>query len=594
MQKTISVFIILLILAVSMACSSPEIVVLPEPGSWEPAQSVKVAQARVKELAAENLVVRTGEFLKLAITDTSDGPAPTQLNGKPFPSHKGTSLKKDVDRFYRKRDYRPAWVTPEGFREEVHSLIGVLVNAPSHGLEPEDYATVKITGIVNSTQQAFAGDTELPQAEDLAELDIMLTEAFIIYGYHLGHGRVPEGTTDQFWVNGKKKEDFSSLLQSALDTGRIQKTLEGLAPRHEGYKRLQETLVRYLEIAENGRWPYIRRGATLKRGSRGRRVEALRKRLAGAVANIPTSGTFDRKLERAVKTFQRTSGLTPDGVVGPHTRALLNISIEDRIKQISMNLERWRWLPPDLGDRYIAVNIANFELDVVEDGKSVLNMEAIVGNDYRRTPSFSDKMTYLVLSPYWNVPETIAVEDKLPLIKRDPEYLTRNAYDLVRGWGRNEEVVDPLTVDWNSISEENFPYRLRQRPGPYNALGRVKFMFHNPFGIYIHDTPQRSLFNRKKRTFSSGCIRVSKPIKLAEYLLKDAPGWDRYAILRTMIKWKHYEVRIPKAIPIHLLYFTAWVDEDGQLNFREDIYGRDSELYSVLQGNPQESAFLSQ
>jgi len=234
----------------------------------------------------------------------------------------------------------------------------------------------------------------------------------------------------------------------------------------------------------------------------------------------------------------------------------------------------------------VLVNIAGFTLDVSDRDELILSMRVVVGQPYRRTPVFSGLISYLVFNPYWEVPYSIAVKDKLPLIKSDPGYLAKQGYTLLEGWGASETVVDPLTVDWATVTAKNFRYRLRQSPGPHNALGRVKFMFPNEFSVYLHDTPSRELFSRYSRPFSSGCIRLESPLEFAELLLSGNPSWDRAAIDRAIGTGRETTVRLPQGVPVHLLYWTAWVDADGVLQLRDDIYSRDTNVLRLLRVMP--------
>jgi murein L,D-transpeptidase YcbB/YkuD len=291
---------------------------------------------------------------------------------------------------------------------------------------------------------------------------------------------------------------------------------------------------------------------------------------------------FDIPLMTAVAHFQRRHGLKADGVVGRETLGALNIPIRHRIRQIELNLERWRWIPHDLGARHIRVNIADYNLQVVEAGKPVLKMNVVVGRDYRRTPVFSDTLQYLVFNPYWNVPFSIAVKDKLPLIQEDPSYLASHHIRVFAGWKPDAPQVDPATVDWSRLSRANFRYRLRQDPGPHNALGQIKFMFPNPFAVYLHDTSDKGLFSQDVRTFSSGCIRVADPINLAAYVLRGQHPWSKERIQATIESQRRKVVNLQHTLPIHLFYWTAWVAADGTLNFRNDIYQRDIPLDQAL------------
>jgi murein L,D-transpeptidase YcbB/YkuD len=275
-----------------------------------------------------------------------------------------------------------------------------------------------------------------------------------------------------------------------------------------------------------------------------------------------------------------------DGVVGRGTRSAMNVPARDRLRQVNINLERWRWLPDQLGARHIEVNIPGFEVRVVEQGEVVATHRAVVGRPYRATPMFSGTITYLVLAPYWHVPPTIAAQDKLPAIKADPGVIARDRMTLLELG--TDTPVDPATVDWASMTgaELNRRYRLRQDPGAFNALGHVKFMFPNRHNVYLHDTPSRDLFERTARDFSSGCIRVDRAMELAEFLLRDRPGWTRDRIDETVRAGVERTVPLVEPLPVHLLYWTAWMDEEDVPHFREDIYGRDEVVWRALTAPP--------
>jgi murein L,D-transpeptidase YcbB/YkuD len=260
----------------------------------------------------------------------------------------------------------------------------------------------------------------------------------------------------------------------------------------------------------------------------------------------------------------------------------LNVPAEARAWQIAANLERWRWLPRSLGRRYILVNIANFTLDVIEDDHPVLSMRIIVGKPYQHTPVFSALMTNLVLNPSWYVPPSIAREEILPLLRRDPTYLAKQHMRVYQGQGAEWQELNPRTINWSQVSATHFPYRLRQVPGPKNPLGRIKFTFPNQFSIYLHDTSSPELFAQTVRTFSHGCIRIEKPIELAEYVLQGNVRWSRDGIQAVIASGVEQTVTLPQPLPIYLLYWTAWVDADGVVHFRPDIYDRDAPLEKAL------------
>jgi len=274
-----------------------------------------------------------------------------------------------------------------------------------------------------------------------------------------------------------------------------------------------------------------------------------------------------------------------DGVVGPKTRTAMNVPVDDRIRQIVVNLERHRWLPQSLGSPHVLVNIADFWLRVVEDDTSVLQMRVIVGTRFRRTPVFSDRISHLVFNPYWHVPPGIATADKLPLFQEDPSLVSELGFEVFDGWGPNATQVDPSSIPWDSLSASNFPYHLRRQPGPRNPLGQVKFMFPNPHDVYLHDTPARSLFDRQERCFSSGCVRVEYPAELAAFLLRPHEEWTEERIREVMEGDTPKTVRLKHPVPVHLFYWTAWMEE-GTLHFREDVYDRDDAVASALVAPP--------
>jgi murein L,D-transpeptidase YcbB/YkuD len=495
-----------------------------------------------------------------------------------------------IRHFYERRSYRPAWSADDGLLPHVASFVEAVRQADQDGLRPADYHLAGIEEAVKEIQQGAAdGRTFLP--EKLADLDLVLTDAFLVYAAHLLAGRVDPITIHAEWHVKGRKVNVVAILERALETGEIDKTLKGLFPSHPGYQRLRQALARYRTIAREGAWAAVPAGPKMRKGDFGGRVRALRKRLAATGdLVVPREGEqqrFDRALDQAVRRFQTRCGLDVDGVVGRHTLAALNVPAEDRVRQIEVNMERWRWLPEDLGQRFLLVNIAAFRLDVMEDDRAVMTMRVIVGKPYQHTPVFSAMMTSLVFNPYWNVPPSIAVKEILPLIARDPGYLAKNHMRMFENAGSGRKEIQPEMVDWSKVLIAESPlYSLRQEPGPWNALGRVKFMFPSEFNVYLHDTPERGLFARAVRGLSHGCIRVSEPVELAEYVLRGDPQWSRDAILAAIDSGINRGASLPQPMPVYVLYWTAWVDQDGSVQFRNDIYERDVPLQVALLAPP--------
>lgn len=491
-----------------------------------------------------------------------------------------------LPRFYEGRSHQPAWVGDRGPLPKAESLMRTIGQADREGLRPENYHLRKIEVILEQLKENKEKRKPF-NPRRLVDLDLLLTDAFLIYGSHLLGGYVNPETIHPEWNASRREKDLVEVLQLALDSNQIEKKLKDLLPSHPGYNSLREALLTYRKLAKETDWPKIPAGPALKKGKYDERVALLKTRLLASgdlEEGLQTDeNLFDDILDEAVRRFQKRHGLDIDGIVGPVTLAALNVPIEEWLRQIELNLERWRWLPQSLGERYLLVNIANFELEVVENNQLIINIRAVIGRPYRRTPVFSDKVTYLVFNPYWYVPPSIATKDMLPLIQKEPDYFDKQGIKLFIGWGAEAKEFDSKNIDWTKVTPKNFPYRLRQDPGPKNALGQVKFMFPNKFNVYLHDTPSRELFQRAARGFSSGCIRIEKPIELAEYLLKGDPKWTRENILGAIEKGIEQTVSLPKLIPIHLLYWTAWVDDDGQMHFREDIYGRNALLDQALQ-----------
>ncbi len=498
--------------------------------------------------------------------------------------------------FYRERQYAPAWFEEQSLTEQARQLVGILRQAETEGLNPEDYHVSAISALID-LQRIFNAYEELWNASALARLDILLTNAFLRYATHLTLGRVdPAAVYPREWRAVQRQADVVQVLRFSLDQGRVAEALAEMVPAYPEYFQLRDYLARYRSLAKQGGWPQIPAGPKVNPGEEDWRIPWLRRHLArvGDLAREPDSDPqiFDGETVAALMRFQERHGLKADGVLGPETVAALNVTVEERIRQIEINLERWRWLPKALGKRYLLVNIAGFSLTVVENGEAVLKMAVVVGTPFRRTPVFSAHLSYLIFSPYWNVPVTILREDKLPLIKADPNYIAAHHYEIVSWQDFPNRLLNPRSIDWSRITARNFPGLLRQKPGPWNPLGRVKFMFPNDFSVYLHDTPDRHLFASEQRSFSSGCIRIERPLDLALYLLQGQKDWDADRIRKAMSANRTRRVDLQRPLPVHILYQTAWVDDQGRLQTRQDLYQRDAALYAALKdrGEPAPQA----
>jgi murein L,D-transpeptidase YcbB/YkuD len=486
--------------------------------------------------------------------------------------------------FYRQRLYEPAWLSEDGRIPQADALLAAINEAAAEGLDPSDYQRRRIAEVVQRAARLRSQDKLT--ARRVVDIELLMTSSWLTLASHSLRGKTDPETLDAQWEIARRDGDVVAALQDAIETGRVYERLRGMLPDEPGYAGLQDALTRYRRISEDGGWEPIPAGSTLRAGDEGERVKQLRERMGhtetvgGTEAGNPA--VFDAELESAVKRFQARHGLEPDGLVGGDTLAALNVPVRDRIRQIRVNLERRRWLPDDLGERHIMVNIAGFEMSVVDAGEIVMRQRVIVGRDYRQTPVFSGRMTYLVLNPSWEVPHSIASRDLLREVQADQRYIDRMGFDIFRGWGANQQRIDAAEVDWQALSPQRMPYRFRQRPGPLNALGQVKFMFPNKHAVYLHDTPSRELFNRAERAFSSGCIRVQEPLALADHLLAGSERWSPDALRQALDSRREMTVALPQAMPVHLQYLTAW-GSDGRLELRRDIYNRDAAVADALE-----------
>ncbi len=491
-----------------------------------------------------------------------------------------------LSKFYQKRDFNPLWTLDNGLTSQADQLFSAIEQAELDGLISEDYHLHQLKPLISDYKQALQQKQPF-DLEKQADLDLLLTDAFLLFSSHLLSGRVIPNAVDSTWLFCNPVSDITLILNSNAYSSRIESFFDGLRPAHAAYYRLRNALQIYLDIQKKGGWPSIPSGPSLRFGDIHDRVDKIRKRLIITKDIDPPArnikpAEFDDSLMKGIQRFQKRHGIEPDGVAGAVTVAAMNVPVEDRIRQIELNMERWRWIPRDLGSRYILVNIADYSLAVVENQTTVLDMRVVVGKAYRRTPVFSEKMKFLVLNPFWNIPIKIAVEDKLPIIQKNPLYLTQHHIKVFENWSGDAPEINPVIIDWYRVNPNYFPYRLRQDPGPSNALGRIKFMFPNKFAVYLHDTPQRGLFKRASRDFSSGCIRIEKPVELAKYLLQNDPQWPDQKIMGTIESGVTTVVRIKDPIPVHLLYWTAWVTEKGTIHFGNDIYDRDPPLSRAL------------
>lgn len=491
---------------------------------------------------------------------------------------------KETQTFYREREFQPAWIKAnwlgrKGMRPEAVELLKCLRDSWQEGLDPAEYP-------VDDLQQQFAtvSHSKTPAA-DLASLDAKLSYTFFEYAAHLYRGRVQPKRISPAWQLGPRRKRLAPLLEEALAHRNICGVLAKITPTLPEYAALRHALARYHRIAKEGGWPLVPDNRSLSEGDRGGAVSLLRESMEKQ-GDLPSRSSgdnlaFDGQLAIAVRSFEARNGLSIDGVADPAMLAALNRPVETLMRQIELNLERMRWLPDELGSRYLRVNIPDYRLELIEDNRLVMAMRVVVGKKQNPTPVFSDQMTHLTFNPFWNIPESIALKETVPLLRKDHRYAEHHGIQVVMK-GNEEEIVDPSNIRWKEISQEDFPYLLRQQPGPGNALGKVKFMFPNRFNVYLHDTPTRHLFNDSERDYSHGCVRVEYPAELAEYLLKDKPGWNGERIKRAMESDQVQSVTLEHPLPVHLVYWSVWLGKGGELQRRPDIYDLDATQERIL------------
>jgi murein L,D-transpeptidase YcbB/YkuD len=475
---------------------------------------------------------------------------------------------------------QPFWMTSGGPNTSAGVLRSALAAADTQGLNPQDYAVDELGRLWDSKD-----------VESLARLELLLTSELGNYASDLIVGRHQPRDFDPkaFPTACDCEIDAPGLLERALAAPDLKVFLEEQAPPFDEYRGLRGKLAEYRAIAARGGWPQVPAGPSLKPGAKDPCVAAVRKRLAVTgewPGDGPGDGTeYDQTLVEAVRRFQRYHGLDPDGVVGPATLAALNVPVEQRIRQLVINMESWRWVARDHGDWWVTVNIPSFRLTALRGGKVELSMSVIVGDEYHMTPVFSDKLRYVEVNPYWEVPLSIAQKEFLPRLRKDPAYLKKEHIRIFEGWHSGADEVDSAAVDWAKVTPDDMGrYRLRQDPRPGNSLGRVAFIFPNAFDVYLHDTPAVALFGLTKRTFSHGCIRVSKPYELAAYILGGpGKGWTEEKILGLIADSRNQIIHLEASLPIYILYNTAVVDpEGGGVYFYEDVYGRDALLEKAI------------
>ncbi len=483
---------------------------------------------------------------------------------------------------YHQKDAHPYWVTPERPEEKASIVFDFLKKAESEGLDPANYEVDRIASLFSARD-----------IKSLAELEILLTFNLVKYIHDVRHGMLKTryADPDLFAEAGDINFKPRTTMETMMAAPDLAEYLESLPPAHRHYTGLKKALKAYRSIKQNGGWPIIPKGPTTQPGDYDERLPDIIRRLGvtgdlnPTMARLPLTKEYIRLLKSAIVKFQVRHGLDPDGIIGTKTLAELNVPVSDRIKQIIINMTRWRWQEHDLGKRYVLINIANFDLKAYEAGMETFSFPVITGETQTQTPIFSDHIKTVVINPYWTIPKSIARNEELQKLRKNPACLENRYIRLFSDWSDNATEIDPTTVDWHAVTWARMgQYRLRQDPGPWNALGRIKFIFPNKYKVYLHDTPSQSLFSRHKRNFSHGCIRVSDPLRLAVFALSPQKGdkWTPETIKNAIQEQERIGIGLREKLPIHITYQSAWIDKSGIVCFNYDVYGRDEKLLRAL------------
>lgn len=472
--------------------------------------------------------------------------------------------------FYVSTNEAPIWIKGSQVSRQAHEFLKILLQADKEGLNPLTYHTKLLEELLKKKE-----------AKDLIDLEILLSDALATYASHALFGQFHPETGRLFIPKEEDLLQLKKVLQEVALNQDVKSIVAKLFPQNLAYFRLKGALYRYQKIAQKNDWHRVTDGPKLTLGDTDNRIGSLRERLyregdLDTLASEKEKNYFDNDLDDALRRYQKRHGLLEDGVFGKSTLAAMKVLPEHRVCQIRVNLDRLRALNRvERGGRYILINVPAFKLQVIENHSPVLEMKVIVGRRDRKTPFFQSQITSIILNPHWYVPKSIAIKDKLPDIQKDPDYLAKHQMKLIQGSGEEAVEVDPQTVDWTLMTPENFNYRIVQDPGKQNALGTLKFMFPNKYDVYLHDTSEPQLFQKEVRSLSSGCIRVEKPLELAQYVLSGSEEGSKERISLMIDSGAQKVILLPERISIYTTYQTAWVDEGGEINFRNDIYRYD-------------------
>jgi L,D-transpeptidase YcbB len=488
-------------------------------------------------------------------------------------------VKKKTIRFYRETRTKTKWLEYKGPKRNYKAYATSIKEAAQYGLNPDHYDFKQIDKAV---QTLFEKKDRTPQ--EVATLDVRITASFFLFTTHLIEGRIrTAGYSDYIWKRNIPKENDVELLQQNK-SGELTKLISELHPQHPQYEKLRDALQKYRKL-ENSTRIELTAGVlkgTIKPGKKHPAVPKIRARLVNTDLTPyqpDDSLLYDEKLLKAVKQFQKRHGLIADGIISSATMKYLYQSFKFKADLIELNLERIRWLPREIPEDYVSINIPEYILRVYKNGKEDLQMKVVLGTEFNATPVFTDTMEYIVFNPTWNVPQSIMEGEFIPELQLNPLAFDPERFTIYK----NGEIIDPEEEDWNSEDLDPTQYAMVENPGEKNSLGEVKFMMPNDFNIYLHDTPADNLFKKRKRAYSHGCIRLERPVEFAKYLLNfNKDSWNDEKITAAMAESEPKTVNLEKKFPVQIDYRTVWVDDDGLVNFREDLYGHDKRQLALL------------
>ncbi len=464
------------------------------------------------------------------------------------------------------------WIQNQLPDERAYLAIEFISNASLHGLNPNDYHYDLLLRL----------NPALPDA-DAHLFDLILSDGLLKLVKDMATGHLDPAVVDPKWSIPRKKFDAVAFVKQARLSDDFLAYLNTLIPDSHQYRQLLEAAVQYREYAQQDNWPLIPAPPILHKGSFHPVIATIRERLKLEGYELTTASAnpnyYDSSLQRAVRQFQRQHSLSPDGIIGAQTIAEMNVPASKRLQQLYINMERIRWLPDDLGQRYIMVNLANYRLKAIENDTVMLDMRVIVGKKKRPTPSFSSEITHIVANPRWYVPGKLAIKDLLPKQQQNPDYFDRFNFRVFSNENGRKKEVDPDSIDWKKVTAQNFSYSLVQDPGRHNALGKLKFVVPNRWRIYLHDTPSKNLFRQSQRNFSSGCIRVEDPLALADFSMRD--NHRQQPITEIINSEESFTTALEQPLSVYAVYSTVWLNGNA-VTFSPDSYGRDKRMISYL------------